>query len=198
MLRVRLFVHVQHPGSVYGRIASVSLAETVLSQTPCDSVQEATGHNPSEPLSSKSSPDEGILLKETQPAVCLYTVNVFIRRSSLFLSIAKLCVSITCILSTNPWGATWWKWRELSTVWPKYSELFTTMQVVHIVKHVNVCRHVVLYSYKPLSHLFWICFWSIFSPKEFRAPWRHLYVTQVPYFTPSYNYKPNLFIFASY
>ncbi|XP_075993308.1 protein bicaudal C homolog 1 [Genypterus blacodes] len=51
--------HVKHPGSVYGRIASASLAETVLSPTPCDSVQEASGHNPSEPLSSKSSPDEG-------------------------------------------------------------------------------------------------------------------------------------------
>uniref|UniRef100_A0A8D3B3F4 BicC family RNA binding protein 1 n=1 Tax=Scophthalmus maximus TaxID=52904 RepID=A0A8D3B3F4_SCOMX len=47
--------HVKHPGSVYGRIATASLAETV----PCDSVQEASGHNPSEPLSSKSSPDEG-------------------------------------------------------------------------------------------------------------------------------------------
>ncbi|KAF7662241.1 hypothetical protein LDENG_00241290 [Lucifuga dentata] len=51
--------HVKHPGSVYGRIATASLAETVLSPTPCDSVQEASGHNPSEPLSSKSSPDEG-------------------------------------------------------------------------------------------------------------------------------------------
>ncbi len=53
----------QHPGSVYGRIATASLAETVLSPTPCDSVQEASGHNPSEPLSSKSNPDEGILLQ---------------------------------------------------------------------------------------------------------------------------------------
>ncbi|XP_070697159.1 protein bicaudal C homolog 1-B-like isoform X2 [Pempheris klunzingeri] len=51
--------HVKHPGSVYGRIATASLAETVLSPAPCDSVQEASGHNPSEPLSSKSSPDEG-------------------------------------------------------------------------------------------------------------------------------------------
>ncbi|XP_068184334.1 protein bicaudal C homolog 1-B-like isoform X2 [Antennarius striatus] len=51
--------HVKHPGSVYGRIATASLAETVLSPAPCDSVQEATGHNPSEPLSSKSSQDEG-------------------------------------------------------------------------------------------------------------------------------------------
>ncbi|KAM3606554.1 uncharacterized protein V6R79_018614 [Siganus canaliculatus] len=51
--------HVKHPGSVYGRIATASLAENVLSPTPCDSVQEASGHNPSEPLSSKSSPDEG-------------------------------------------------------------------------------------------------------------------------------------------
>ncbi|XP_034538119.1 protein bicaudal C homolog 1-like [Notolabrus celidotus] len=51
--------HVKHPGSVYGRIATASLAETVLSPAPCDSVQEASGHNPSEPLSSKSSQDEG-------------------------------------------------------------------------------------------------------------------------------------------
>ncbi|KAK5854231.1 hypothetical protein PBY51_015320, partial [Eleginops maclovinus] len=51
--------HVKHAGSVYGRIATASIAETVLSPAPCDSVQEASGHNPSEPLSSKSSPDEG-------------------------------------------------------------------------------------------------------------------------------------------
>uniref|UniRef100_A0A3B3U581 BicC family RNA binding protein 1 n=1 Tax=Poecilia latipinna TaxID=48699 RepID=A0A3B3U581_9TELE len=47
----------QHPG--YGRLATASLAETVLSPTPCDSAQEASGHSPSEPLSSKSNPDEG-------------------------------------------------------------------------------------------------------------------------------------------
>ncbi|XP_060943204.1 protein bicaudal C homolog 1-like isoform X1 [Limanda limanda] len=51
--------HVKHPGSVYGRMSTASLAETVLNPAPCDSVQEASGHNPSEPLSSKSSPDEG-------------------------------------------------------------------------------------------------------------------------------------------
>ncbi|XP_061140529.1 protein bicaudal C homolog 1-B-like isoform X2 [Syngnathus typhle] len=51
--------HVKHPASVYGRIATASLAETVLSPAPCDSIQEAGGHNPSEPLSSKSSTDEG-------------------------------------------------------------------------------------------------------------------------------------------
>ncbi|XP_047459176.1 protein bicaudal C homolog 1-like [Mugil cephalus] len=51
--------HVKHPGSVYGRLPTPSIAETVLSPAPCDSVQEASGHNPSEPLSSKSSPDEG-------------------------------------------------------------------------------------------------------------------------------------------
>ncbi|XP_071376523.1 protein bicaudal C homolog 1-like [Centroberyx affinis] len=51
--------HVKHHGSVYGRIATASMAESVLSQTQCDSVQEASGHNPSEPLSSKSNPDEG-------------------------------------------------------------------------------------------------------------------------------------------
>ncbi|KAM8852500.1 protein bicaudal C homolog 1 isoform 1-T2 [Synchiropus picturatus] len=51
--------HIKHPGSVYGRISTASLAETVLSPTQCDAVQEASGHNPSEPLSSKSNPDEG-------------------------------------------------------------------------------------------------------------------------------------------
>ncbi|TNN70581.1 Protein bicaudal C 1-B [Liparis tanakae] len=53
-----------HPSSVYGRIASASLAETVLSPAPCDSVQEASGHNPSEPRSSKSSPDDAYGLEE--------------------------------------------------------------------------------------------------------------------------------------
>uniref|UniRef100_A0A3B3ZKI1 SAM domain-containing protein n=1 Tax=Periophthalmus magnuspinnatus TaxID=409849 RepID=A0A3B3ZKI1_9GOBI len=51
--------HVKHPSSVYTRITTASLAETVLSPPPCDPVQEANGHNPSEPLSSKSNPDEG-------------------------------------------------------------------------------------------------------------------------------------------
>ncbi|CAL1577669.1 unnamed protein product [Knipowitschia caucasica] len=50
--------HVKHP-SVFTRITTASLAETVLSPPPCDPVQEASGHNPSEPLSSKSNPDEG-------------------------------------------------------------------------------------------------------------------------------------------
>lgn len=54
-------VSLQHPASVYGRIATASLAETVRNPAPCDSVQEASGHSPSEPLSSKSNPDEGIL-----------------------------------------------------------------------------------------------------------------------------------------
>ncbi|XP_032409565.1 protein bicaudal C homolog 1 [Xiphophorus hellerii] len=49
--------HVKHPG--YGSLATASLTETVLSPTPCDSAQEASGHSPSEPLSSKSNPDEG-------------------------------------------------------------------------------------------------------------------------------------------
>ncbi|MEQ2296096.1 Protein bicaudal C 1, partial [Ameca splendens] len=49
--------HVKHPG--YGRLATASLTETVLSPAPCDSAKEASGHSPSEPLSSKSNPDEG-------------------------------------------------------------------------------------------------------------------------------------------
>ncbi|XP_029554407.1 protein bicaudal C homolog 1-A isoform X5 [Salmo trutta] len=51
--------HVKHPGSVYGRMSSASLADTVLNPNQCDSVQEASGHNPSEPHSSKSNQDEG-------------------------------------------------------------------------------------------------------------------------------------------
>ncbi|XP_024153697.1 protein bicaudal C homolog 1 isoform X2 [Oryzias melastigma] len=51
--------HVKHPGSVYGRLPTAALADAVLSPAPCDPVQEASGHNPSEPLSSKSNSDEG-------------------------------------------------------------------------------------------------------------------------------------------
>ncbi|XP_052331787.1 protein bicaudal C homolog 1-B-like isoform X4 [Oncorhynchus keta] len=51
--------HVKHPGSVYGRMSSASLADTVLNPNQCDSVQEASGHNPSEPRSSKSNQDQG-------------------------------------------------------------------------------------------------------------------------------------------
>ncbi|KAJ8264402.1 hypothetical protein GJAV_G00148770 [Gymnothorax javanicus] len=51
--------HVKHPGSVYGRITASSLADKVLNPGHSDPVQEASGHCPSEPLSSKSSPDEG-------------------------------------------------------------------------------------------------------------------------------------------
>uniref|UniRef100_A0A8C7WE54 BicC family RNA binding protein 1 n=1 Tax=Oncorhynchus mykiss TaxID=8022 RepID=A0A8C7WE54_ONCMY len=47
--------HVKHPGSVYGRMSSVSLADTVLNPNQCDSVQEASGHNPSEPRSSSDT-----------------------------------------------------------------------------------------------------------------------------------------------
>ncbi|CAB1343736.1 unnamed protein product [Coregonus sp. 'balchen'] len=51
--------HVKHPGSVYGRMTSASLADTVLNPNQCDSVQEASVHNSSEPRSSKSNQDEG-------------------------------------------------------------------------------------------------------------------------------------------
>ncbi|XP_023825802.1 protein bicaudal C homolog 1 isoform X3 [Salvelinus sp. IW2-2015] len=50
--------HVKHPGSVYGRMSSASLADTVLNPNQCDSVQEASVHNQSEPRSSKSNQDE--------------------------------------------------------------------------------------------------------------------------------------------
>eukprot|EP00066_Takifugu_rubripes_P012000 XP_011601266.1 PREDICTED: protein bicaudal C homolog 1 isoform X2 [Takifugu rubripes] len=51
--------HVTHAGSIYRRRPTGSLGESVLTPTPCDSVQEASGHNPSEPLSTKSNPHEG-------------------------------------------------------------------------------------------------------------------------------------------
>ncbi|KAJ8388230.1 hypothetical protein AAFF_G00136010 [Aldrovandia affinis] len=51
--------HVTHSCSVYGRMSSTSLADKVLSPSHSDPEQEASGHRPSEPLSSKSSPDQG-------------------------------------------------------------------------------------------------------------------------------------------
>ncbi|KAL0964503.1 hypothetical protein UPYG_G00324730 [Umbra pygmaea] len=51
--------HMKHPGSVYGRMSSGSLTDTVRNTNQCDSVQDASGHNPSEPRSSKSNQDQG-------------------------------------------------------------------------------------------------------------------------------------------
>lgn len=89
-----VFILIQHPGSVYGRIATASLAETVLSPAPCDSVQEASGHNPSEPLSSKSSPDEGIPHSSTSLATLTMT-NVLVDHYMWFLlfPVARVCCS---------------------------------------------------------------------------------------------------------
>ncbi|XP_062320261.1 protein bicaudal C homolog 1-B-like [Osmerus eperlanus] len=50
--------HVKHPSSVYGRISTASRADTGLNPNQCDSVQETSGHTPSEPMSSKSNQDE--------------------------------------------------------------------------------------------------------------------------------------------
>ncbi|KAJ8284820.1 hypothetical protein COCON_G00036700 [Conger conger] len=50
--------HIKHPGSVYGRMSAASLADKVLNPGHGDPGQEASGHCPSEPMSSKS-PDEG-------------------------------------------------------------------------------------------------------------------------------------------
>ncbi|KAG5266779.1 hypothetical protein AALO_G00236130 [Alosa alosa] len=52
-------VCIQHPGSVYSRISSASLADVVLSPAHCDPAPQSNTHNPAEPLSSKSSSDEG-------------------------------------------------------------------------------------------------------------------------------------------
>ncbi|XP_076141801.1 protein bicaudal C homolog 1 [Alosa pseudoharengus] len=51
--------HVKHPGSVYSRISSASLADVVLSPAHCEPAPQSNTHNPAEPLSSKSSSDEG-------------------------------------------------------------------------------------------------------------------------------------------
>ncbi|XP_031435183.1 protein bicaudal C homolog 1-like [Clupea harengus] len=51
--------HVKHPGSVYGRMSAASLADVVLSPAHCDPSPQPNTHNPAEPLSSKSSSDEG-------------------------------------------------------------------------------------------------------------------------------------------
>uniref|UniRef100_A0A8B9HAE8 BicC family RNA binding protein 1b n=1 Tax=Astyanax mexicanus TaxID=7994 RepID=A0A8B9HAE8_ASTMX len=49
----------KHPSSMYSRMSTASLAEKVLNAAHGDSVQEASAHRPSEPLSSKSSQDQG-------------------------------------------------------------------------------------------------------------------------------------------
>uniref|UniRef100_A0AAY4AAJ8 SAM domain-containing protein n=2 Tax=Denticeps clupeoides TaxID=299321 RepID=A0AAY4AAJ8_9TELE len=51
--------HVKHTSSVYSRISAAALADKVLNPSHSDSVPDPTAHCPSEPLSSKSSPDEG-------------------------------------------------------------------------------------------------------------------------------------------
>ncbi|XP_051968023.1 protein bicaudal C homolog 1-like [Xyrauchen texanus] len=45
--------------SMYSRMSAASLADTVLTAAHGDSVQEASSHCPSEPMSSKSSQDQG-------------------------------------------------------------------------------------------------------------------------------------------
>ncbi|XP_061084111.1 protein bicaudal C homolog 1-like [Conger conger] len=51
--------HIKHPCSVYSRMSSTSLADQVLSPSHTDPAQDASGHCPSEPLSSKSGSDQG-------------------------------------------------------------------------------------------------------------------------------------------
>lgn len=51
--------HIKHPGSMYGRITTSSLVDPARGSAQCEPVQEASGHSPSEPRSSKSNPDEG-------------------------------------------------------------------------------------------------------------------------------------------
>ncbi|KTF82141.1 hypothetical protein cypCar_00021248 [Cyprinus carpio] len=49
----------KQPSTMYSRMSSASLADKVLTAAHGDSVQEASPHCPSEPLSSKSSQDQG-------------------------------------------------------------------------------------------------------------------------------------------
>ncbi|KAJ8361621.1 hypothetical protein SKAU_G00181460 [Synaphobranchus kaupii] len=51
--------HIKHPCSVYSRLSSTSLADQVRSPSHNDPAQDAGGHCPSEPLSSKSGSDQG-------------------------------------------------------------------------------------------------------------------------------------------
>lgn len=51
---------VQQPSTMYSRRSAASLADKVLTAAHGDSVQEASPHCPSEPLSSKSSQDQGL------------------------------------------------------------------------------------------------------------------------------------------
>ncbi|KAJ8248375.1 hypothetical protein GJAV_G00241350 [Gymnothorax javanicus] len=50
--------HNQHSSSVYGRMSSASLAEQVLSPSHSDPAPDASGHCPTEPLSSKATSDQ--------------------------------------------------------------------------------------------------------------------------------------------
>uniref|UniRef100_H3DI12 BicC family RNA binding protein 1 n=1 Tax=Tetraodon nigroviridis TaxID=99883 RepID=H3DI12_TETNG len=59
--------HVKHAASVYGRRPAGSLADSVLTPAPCDPVQEASGHSPSEPLSSKSDPGSDTFVEVGMP-----------------------------------------------------------------------------------------------------------------------------------
>ncbi|CAG10078.1 unnamed protein product [Tetraodon nigroviridis] len=68
--------------------AAGSLADSVLTPAPCDPVQEASGHSPSEPLSSKSDPDEGTDRSRRCTArpenMCANPVQLSLSRVSVF------------------------------------------------------------------------------------------------------------------
>ncbi|XP_051958460.1 LOW QUALITY PROTEIN: protein bicaudal C homolog 1-like [Xyrauchen texanus] len=49
----------KQPNCMYSRMSATSLADKVMTAAHADSVQEASSHCPSEPLSSKSSQDQG-------------------------------------------------------------------------------------------------------------------------------------------
>ncbi|KAL0964705.1 hypothetical protein UPYG_G00327830 [Umbra pygmaea] len=55
-----LNVHLQHAGSIYRSMSKAGcLADQILNPKHGDSVQEAGGHCPSDPLASKTGPDQG-------------------------------------------------------------------------------------------------------------------------------------------
>lgn len=82
----------QHAASVYGRRPTGSIGESVLTPAPCDSVQEASGHSPSEPLSSKSDPDEGTDLHKRRPGLSTFSSSA--KRRSEAADMRKTCPSV--------------------------------------------------------------------------------------------------------
>lgn len=66
---------VQQPSTMYSRMSAASLTDKVLTAAHGDSVQEASPHCPSEPLSSKSSQDQGLHYPQLLITRCISTAK---------------------------------------------------------------------------------------------------------------------------